>query len=53
MENMNFKVLFSTFIIFIMLFAPVTFDIFPDESAYAMSRGGKKIKKSKKACSCR
>ena len=46
MEKMNLKVLFSIFIIFIMFFAPLTFEIYPDNSAYAMagSGGGKKGK---------
>ncbi len=48
MEKMNLKVLFSIFIIFIMFFAPLTFEIYPDESAYAMSRGGGK-RKNKRA----
>ena len=42
MEKMNLKVLFSIFIIFIMFFAPLIFEIYPDESAYAMGRGGGK-----------
>ena len=47
MGDNNMKLSFSIVIIFFMLFAPLTFDIFPDENAYAMSRGGKKVKKSK------
>jgi hypothetical protein len=47
MGKMNLKVLFSVFIIFIMFFAPLAFEICPDENAYAMagSGGGKKKKR--------
>ena len=47
MGKTNLKVLFSIFIIFIMFFAPLAFEICPDESAYAMGGGGGKKNKKK------
>jgi hypothetical protein len=39
MEKVNLKIFFSIFIIFIMFFAPLAIELYPDDNAYAMSKG--------------
>jgi len=51
MGNNNMKLSFSIVIILIMLFAPLTFNIFSDENAYAMGRSGGHKKKSARVVS--